>query len=198
MDPPLRRESRIATVITVGSRDIGHRIVPSKTFQPTTKSSGMTQTAWWVRKCRQTTDKVSRKKHSQYRKPHPLPRRENSPSRRKTISDKMDLWTNFYHFCVVLHKLLNILHAFSICVLCLSKTILKRKTLVFFSLNQGKKGNKQQGSLPLYWNTCKMHALPAHQPGRTHVQCMKMRDFDLDKKCTQLTPLARSLILLQS
>ena len=59
---------------------------------------------------------------------HPAPKKRNSPSKRKTISDTMDLWTNFYHFCVVLNKLFNILHAFSICVLCLSKFINYFKT----------------------------------------------------------------------
>ena len=55
----------------------------------------------------------------------------------------MDLltFTNFYHFCVVLHKLLNILHAFSICILCLSKIInyFKTKNTSFFSLTQEKR-----------------------------------------------------------
>ena len=59
--------------------------------------------------------------------PQPAPpapkKRKLTEEERKSV--KMDLLTltNFSHFCVVLHNLLNILHAFSICVLCLSKII---------------------------------------------------------------------------
>ena len=57
----------------------------------------------------------------------------------------MDLWTNFYHFCLVLNKLFNILHAFSICVLCLSKLVNYFKTkILFFSLELRKKGLKNR------------------------------------------------------
>ena len=42
MVPPLRRESRTVTAITVDSRGTGHPIVPLKTFLPTMKSSGPT------------------------------------------------------------------------------------------------------------------------------------------------------------
>ena len=62
----------------------------------------------------------------------------------------MDWWTNFYHFGLVLNKLFNIVHAFSICVLCLSKLInyYKLKILFFLSGTQeirSKKGFKKRG-----------------------------------------------------
>ena len=62
----------------------------------------------------------------------------------------MDWWTNFYHFGLVLNKLFNIVHAFSICVLCCSKLInyYKLKILFFLSKTQ-EKGlkNKQRNSV---------------------------------------------------
>ena len=58
----------------------------------------------------------------------------------------MDLWTNFYHFCVVLNKLFNIIHAFSLCVLCCSKLInfIQAKILLFlFKIRKKRSKNKQ-------------------------------------------------------
>ena len=56
----------------------------------------------------------------------------------------MDLWTNFFDFCIVLNKLFNILHAFSLCILCLFKLInfVQTKNTLFSLLNSGKKGLK--------------------------------------------------------
>ena len=54
----------------------------------------------------------------------------------------MDIITfsNFYCLCVEINKLFNIIHAFSICILCLSKLIkyLEPKTLVFSLIQENR------------------------------------------------------------
>ena len=86
-------------------------------------------------------------------------------------------FTNFYHFCVVLHKLLNILHAFSICILCLSKIINYFKTKnTSFSLIQQKVFKNTQDLyrfntillLPTYKTLGKNSVQPS-ACGKTHV-----------------------------